>query len=266
MDPTGLAAEEPQTYSYTPDPGTGFYAAARFVMQQSGIEDQSLLREISDGIQLSFEMQGMSLQAGETYELYDAGMYVPGLASNNVSENLRYFVIHDTGILGESLSKYEEPARRKRFHGTVHGFIDPKGEFLQTTPFGEVAIGTKMERDRRKGIGEMVHIELLLPRDETPTRAQYERLAAIYNELTGGQASLIILPHKEVDRGIPRGHSDPRNFDFNYFYQVLRENHNISIIPGITGITQERYSFPNHADMIENWPPRLSGRPERAAP
>lgn len=261
----------PKTFQYIPAAESGFEAAAKFVIQQSRLdlkpdEYNQAVKDVTEAIGKSFK--GITLKAGETYTLKDAGAYVPRLAKDPVGTKnskleinlqLKYFVIHDTGVNGEVLSKYNEPQRRKIFYGKVHRFLDSKGCDLEITPFDVVARGTRMDRNMNKGSGEMIHIELLLNKQERPTKEQYLKLAKIYNELTGGKASLIIVPHREVDRGVPNGHSDPRNFDFNYFYQVLKEKYNINIIPGVTGITKERYQIENDSDMVQNWPPLLSG-------
>lgn len=299
----GGAKQIPTEFRYVVRQGDSYWTLARHIMKNSGrpyiVQQEQvnnrLVKEIAEAIENDLRKNGKTeLHPGDELLLRDVGYYVPRLKLADdarethrletlssaveppkplVNEKFKYFVIHDTGVNGESLRKYE--SEKKKYRGTVHGFIDTKGTFLQTTPFNEDAYGTKMDAFKNKGVGEMVHIELLLDENGFPTAAQYEKLADIYNQLTGGKASLIIVPHREVDRGVTgyydkdgkwvasAGHNDPRNFDFNYFYWVLKEKYNITIIPGITGITQERYSYNNQADMIVNWPPVLAGKPKR---
>jgi hypothetical protein len=257
------------------------------IIKQEQINNR-LVEEVAEAIKRDLVDKGIiTLNPGVVLCLRDVWYYVPRLRlsgvideirsveadpKEDINEKLKYFVIHDTGVNGESLSKYG--AEKEKYKRTVHGFIDPEGAFLQTTTFSEEAYGTKMDAFKNKGVGEMIHIELLLNKEMTPTAAQYDKLAEIYKQLSGGEASLIIVTHREIDRGVTgyykegkwvasTGHNDPRNFGFDYFYQVLKEKFNITIIPGVSGITQERYNYDNQRDMLVNWPPVLSGKPER---
>ena len=291
----GSGKQPPTEFTYIVRQGDGYWSLARYIMKNSGrsyiiqqLNNNRLVGEIATAIQNDLTNKGITtLNPGVVLLLRDVGYYVPRLRLSGVleeigsveadpkeeiNERLKYFVIHDTGVSGESLSKYE--AMKGKYKGTVHGFINPEGAFLQTTPFSEEAYGSKMDAFKNKGVGEMFHIELLLNEELTPTIAQYSKLAEIYNQISGGEACLIIVPHREIDRGVTgyykgekwvasAGHNDPRNFDFSYFYQVLKENYNIRIIPGVSGITQERYNYDNQSDMVVNWPPVLTGKPER---
>ena len=110
VDPTGLS-EEPATLKFTPKQGRTFWDAARFVLQNSErpgtwLADQAkknpkLVKELAEAIQKDFEARGINgLKYGETYELYDAGYYIPRLAVKNnasASNATRRVVLIDAG-------------------------------------------------------------------------------------------------------------------------------------------------------------------------
>lgn len=167
MDPTGLKEEETKTYSYTPEVKTGFLAAARFVMENSERQTQwlaqqvkenpDLVKEVAKGIEMSFKMQGLALQAGQTYELQDAGVYVPRLSINKLSTNtattsaereiidkflpntrfgtlrskqeIKSIVVHQTG--GTTAEGAIETFKKS---GSAHYLVDKDGTIIRLMP------------------------------------------------------------------------------------------------------------------------------------
>lgn len=132
---------------------------------------------------------------------------------------------------------------------------------INIVPFNKMAWATKTEKQRRELVGKMYHIELNYPSGGVPSEEMYNKLADTYkalNEIAQRQGrNLIIVPHREVDRGIPNGHLDPENFDFNHFYKVLRSK-GVNV-DEISKVTQDRYLIPNMAGHESSWPPVLSG-------
>jgi N-acetyl-anhydromuramyl-L-alanine amidase AmpD len=169
----------------------------------------------------------------------------------------KYFVIHSTG--GELSKKSIEGY--KGHQGKAHAYIMRDGEMINIIDFNQDAWATKREKQDKSLIGLMYHIELNYAEGESPSKPQYSKLAEIFKQLNTEAAkygdNLVIVPHKEVDRGVKNGHSDPENFDFNYFYEVLK-GQGVEV-DKINKITQDRYSIPNRADQKSNWPPVLSG-------
>ena len=88
----------------------------------------------------------------------------------------------------------------------------------------------------------------------------FNELAKIYYYFyKANNRKLIIVPHREFDRGVSGAHDDPTNFDFKKFYKILQNSYNIIIIEGTDGIEQSRYEKPNQGDNIHSFPPILSG-------
>ncbi len=172
-----------------------------------------------------------------------------------------YFVIHSTG--GELSKKSIEGYIGHQ--GKAHAYIMRDGEIINIIDFDKDAWATKREKQDKSLIGTMYHIELNYAAGDSPSKAQYNKLAEIYKQLNTEAVKsgddLIIVPHIEVDRGVKNGHSDPENFDFDHFYSVLKEQG--VKVEKVNKITQGRYSIPNRADQKSNWPPVLSGAVER---
>jgi hypothetical protein len=169
----------------------------------------------------------------------------------------KYFVVHSTG--GELSKKSIEGY--KGHQGKAHAYIMCDGELINIVDFNKDAWATKMEKQDKSLIGLMYHIELNYAAGGSPSKPQYSKLAEIFQQLNieavKNRDNLVIVPHIEVDRGVKNGHSDPENFDFDYFYGVLK---GLGIeVDKISKITQQRYSIPNRADQKSNWPPVLSG-------
>ena len=173
----------------------------------------------------------------------------------------RYFVIHSTcGVLAkETILDW----KKKKFRGKAHKYVMKDGSVEELWPFSERGVyATKAEKNNPSLKGIMLHIELNYRDGESPTNAQYETLADLYKEACKEFGKLIIVPHKEIDRGIQSGHSDPTDFDFDKLYKLVNSRIAAPLSPS-DGITQIRYEVPNQADQVNVWPPKLDGKPER---
>ena len=113
----------------------------------------------------------------------------------------------------------------------------------------------------------MFHVELNYGAPSVPTKAQYDKLADLYIEASDIEGCWpIIVPHIEVDRGIDDGHSDPTDFDYTYFYSVLKTKG--VPIDEISKFDHDRYwgkeifKVPWRTDKT-NWPPILKGNPHQ---
>lgn len=190
-----------------------------------------------------------------------AGTTEIGKISSPSGLKTKYFVIHSTG--GEMSQKTIEGF--KGYEGKAHAYILRDGQLINIVPFDQKAWATKREKQDKSLIGSMYHIELNYAAGGSPNEAQYNKLAEIFKQLNAEMVKkgheLVIVPHKEVDRGLKSGHSDPENFDFGHFYDVLK-NQGVDI-DKIRKITPERYSAPSQADQKSNWPPILTGPVER---
>lgn len=152
-----------------------------------------------------------------------------------------------------------------RSKGHVYVFSD--GTQYALWPITETSVwATKIESRRnppRKG--KMIHIELSYAAGGAPTEEQYQTLASLYIQANAITCkTLVIVPHIEVDRGIPNGHMDPENFDYNHFYEILRGRG--VAIDDIEKFDHDRYwghsSYRQPwADDTTSWPPVLSGNP-----
>jgi hypothetical protein len=106
LDSVKDGGEIPTSFQYTPKEGTGYFAAAKFIIENSGDlrlvqqvkKNPYLISEVAKAIQMSFEKQGIALQAGKTYTLSDAGSYVPRLATKGeISTSFKYIPEAGTG-------------------------------------------------------------------------------------------------------------------------------------------------------------------------
>ncbi|ANB74930.1 hypothetical protein AYM40_20995 [Paraburkholderia phytofirmans OLGA172] len=172
-------------------------------------------------------------------------------SSANDHPEARYFVIHDTSInvctrtqqFSESDSSSATWNRKERWEdsGDAHLFITRDGKSIQPQgrDFSTPWRATKLESfvgDRTRGI--FLHVENVQLRTvdlrpsegplnakgncrndriaQTPgfTDAQYDRLALAYIDASvRAKRWLVPAYHVAIDRGIPDGHDDPRNFD-----------------------------------------------------
>ena len=194
----------------------------------------------------------------------DPELKSPDLSEYSIQSSVKYFILHSSG--GVSSKKTIEGWDAE---GKGHTYILQNGEIVKKKNFNELAWATKTEKKTNSyyqaaARGACIHIELVYTDSGNPNDEQYGMLAKIYyNIYKKNNRKLIIVPHREFDRGIPDGHDDPKNFDFNKFYKILLDEYKLSITPGIEGITQERYSKPNQSDNVYHFPPILSGRIER---
>jgi len=135
-----------------------------------------------------------------------------------------YFAIHSTaGRINDSVvEKYKEDKIRTQ----GHIYIKENGELIVVWPMSERdvrATKTEWKSNNPEARGDIVHIELIYARGGTPSDKQYEALADLYIEASKEfDKNLTIVPHKEIDRGLKNGHSDPENFDFNKLYDILK--------------------------------------------
>ena len=194
----------------------------------------------------------------------DPELKSPDLSEYSIQSSVKYFILHSSG--GVSSKKTIEGWDAE---GKGHAYILQNGEIVKKKNCNELAWATKTEKKTNSyyqaaARGACIHIELVYTDSGNPNDEQYGMLAKIYyNIYKKNNRKLIIVPHREFDRGIPDGHDDPKNFDFNKFYKILLDEYTLSITPGIEGITQERYSKPNQSDNVYHFPPILSGRIER---
>jgi hypothetical protein len=191
------------------------------------------------------------------------------LSAFKLDPAVKYFVVHSTAATEKSTLNEIEPYRNIINHtfesgGKGHAYIFKDGSIIILVPYTEKTWATKAERKENHHVlawGACIHIELVYPEDAVPTEKQYQELAKLYYLFyKANNRKLIIVSHLEMDRGIKEGHSDPTNFNFNIFYDIIRKTYSIDIIAGTDGITNERHNKSlNQEDMINSYPPVLSG-------
>jgi len=182
-----------------------------------------------------------------------------------------HFVIHSTA--------YEVPEskilswKNSKVTGQGHKYVMRDGKVIEVWPFSAKNVfATKAEHKAGKvSKGQMFHVELNYKELVLPTEAQYQALADLYLEAADVHDYWpIIVPHIEVDRGIPDGHRDPSDFDYNRFYDILKKR-NVPI-DDIPHFEHERYwgeaapgSEPLYWDPQASdnfsWPPVLKRKP-----
>lgn len=215
-------------------------------------KNESFLNENTSKVSLEF--------VSETYK------------SCNVNDKGRsHFVIHSTGSdmtldAIKTLTKYNTDSRLK---SKGHIYVMKDGSSLEIWPLKEELIwATKAESlNNGKLKGKMFHIELNYDDSKEPSKEQYNTLAKLYIEASNlVKCWPTIVPHIEIDRGIKDGHSDPTNFDYNNFYNVLKKL-NVPI-ESILKFDHNRYwghesyKTPYATDKY-NWPPILTGNPHK---
>ena len=200
--------------------------------------------------------------AGGVFNLKNLSMYMYSYGSPIIMIDLdgnepKYFVVHSTGMA----SSAETYKSWKGKVGKGHLYIMPNGERIQIVGFDKMARATKTENVRKDLRGKMYHIELVYKGGDKPTDEQYKELAAVFKELNDKEADgLIIVSHREIDRGIPEGHNDPTDFDFDVLYSLLEK---LGLkIEEIKKISQERHKVNNMAGQVNSWPPELEGKPK----
>ncbi len=157
-----------------------------------------------------------------------------------------HFIVHETDGLSD-VARFRRDDRQRTSVSMFIGRDDERsandGHYL-VHDFDESRSGTKWvsraeNRVKRKNLG-FVSIELVTPhikqgssQDQTYTDGQYRDLAIAYVMASRRAGRLLtITPHKEIDRGIPGGHTDPRDLDWNRFYGEI--NLLLGMPPGTT--------------------------------
>lgn len=192
----------------------------------------------------------------------------PDLTAYKLESKVKYFIVHSTA--GEKALDKKTIEDWKGADGKAHAYIMNNGEIVQIVDFTEFAWATRTEDPDRPqwysvaARGACIHIELNYATHASPSDAQYNELAKIYYYFyKKNNRKLVIVPHREVDRGVIGAHDDPTNFNFVKFYKILKDSYNIEIIVGTDGIEQSRYEKPNQADNVHSFPPVLSGSIKR---
>ena len=272
------------TFIYTVKSGDGFIGIARYIFSQSPrsyiqglVKRYDMMKETAEKIEadLKSEYIGFKLAVNQKITLHsDPGYYIPRLAlvanhaslsqqakkkATAIAHDDSYFVIHSTdgNLKDEYLSKLVNDKKT----GSGHAYINKQGSIFKIWPYNSVnGWATRSERSEKKPElrGKLVNIELVYGASESPTEDQYKVLADIYIETKSlFNKWLPIAAHREIDRGIPGGHSDPKGFDFNHFYSVLK-NKNVPI-ESINKQSQERFNQAPWCEHKWSWPPVLTG-------
>lgn len=198
---------------------------------------------------------------------------VDELHQYRLPDRVEYFVLHCTAGSNLNLGgKHGLKAKKKagtRWAG--HVYIDKTGEIFQLVPFKEVATATKTEIPKIKkkknpwyqssARGAMLHFEQVFV-EGPPTEKQYEKLAFFYNKFyeANNKKKLIIVSHREIDRGIPNGHEDPPKFNYATFYKLLKDKYSIDIKVGEEGIAQGRHDQKQDYGYKVEYPPVLEDK------
>lgn len=271
------------TLNYTVKTGDGYLAIARYIFSQSHrsyiqglVKDYLVMKEAAKSLEadLKHSYINFKLKVGQILKLHaDPGYYIPRLAlkaehgspitkaakkSKSPAVNDYYFVIHST--VGNLKDDALEKKIKDKVVGTGHAYINKEGTVFKIWPYNSPkGWATRTERTENKPVlrGKLVNIELVYGKGEEPTEKQYNALADIYietKELFGKQLS--IAAHREIDRGIKGGHSDPAGFKFNYFYTILK---NKSVpTDSINKQTQARFNQSPWCEHKWSWPPELT--------
>lgn len=188
----------------------------------------------------------------------------------------KYFVLHTADIYGKTNKTWVEGLKGKD-SGHATGYIWGDGDitWLPNTSLEEEFGATKQEYEQktttpvRNILGTMIHMGMNYDTRNNghPSDEQYETLARIYFYIyKKNNRKLIIVSHREVDRGITRykgkdnrAHDDPWNFDLKKFYDLLFNKYDITIIEGVDGMTLERFEEPSRPENKIHWPPVLKG-------
>ncbi len=138
----------------------------------------------------------------------------------------KYFILHETVGGPANYQRYRDG---RSSDTRVNLFIgrEPEDNYLGVD-FSRSRTGTK-GNSRRVGSGAkplprqgFISIEIRTPvkaGSNMYTESQYRSLAQAYVMASYRAGEMLTtVPHREVDRGVKNGHSDPRNFDWNRFY------------------------------------------------
>ena len=181
-----------------------------------------------------------------------------------------HFVLHCTDVNMSKdaiikLQSLDNPSQRIRYK--AHKYIMQDGEVIEIWPFTEKNVWATKAESIKNLKGRMFHVELNYKVPDGPTELQYQSLANLYIEASDIEGCWpIIVPHIEVDRGIPDSHKDPTDFDYNKFYSILKSRH--VPIDSIPHFKHERYwgyfhsKIPYKEDKY-SWPPVLEGDPHK---
>jgi len=182
-----------------------------------------------------------------------------------------HFVLHCTaGNMSlksiKEHTNYDGSEGRKR--SKAHVYLMKDGTTLQIWPFSEKNVWATKIESKNNLKGRMFHVEINYGKPDVPTEEQYQGLADLYLEAAHVEKCWpIIVPHIEVDRGIADGHSDPTDFNYNHFYDVLKEKGvPISTIPKFDHDRywgKPNYKIPWGSDK-NSWPPVLEGNPHKS--
>ena len=273
------------TFKYTVKSGDGYLSIAKHIFSQSSrsyiqglTKRYDLMKEAAAKIEADLKQQyfNFKLSVGQVLQLSsDPGYYIPRLALTTSNANLNqqakqkakapiqndeYFVIHSTdgNLKDDKLNKFVSDKKT----GGGHAYVNKQGAVFKIWEYNSPkGWATRAERSENKADlrGKLVNIELVYGESESPTEAQYQALADIYIESQKlFKKWLPIAAHREIDRGIPGGHSDPKGFDFNYFYSVLKTKK--VPIDSINKQSQDRFNQAPWCEHKWTWPPVLTGK------
>jgi flagellum-specific peptidoglycan hydrolase FlgJ len=155
----------------------------------------------------------------------------------------RVFVVHET--VGEGVYASLEAFRKGAKKDTrVNMFIGRRpGDYYVGRDFEISRSGAKRFNNASKGF---VSVELVTQlNNPTYTDSQYEALARAYIMASYRAGRMLqVVPHREIDRGVPGGHNDPRSFDWERFYGTV--NRMLGLPESTTyGVLQERAKIGN---------------------
>jgi hypothetical protein len=235
---------------------------------------QEILRQMAIRLRTSSDYRGFSALAlfnhvvlaemtSETIEL-SIKIVCP------IDADLRsHFVVHCTsGNMSESgIKTMTNFNSQERSRSKAHKYVMIDGTVIEIWPFSEKNVWATKTETRNNLKGKMFHVELNYSEPSVPSDAQYEALANLYIEASDIEGCWpIFVPHIEVDRGIPDGHGDPTDFNYNKFYDILRsKNVPIDDIPHFDHNRywgEQRYRTPWSNDLY-SWPPILTGDPHK---
>lgn len=180
-----------------------------------------------------------------------------------------HFVLHCTaGNMSEASIKehtsFDTDARKR---SKAHKYIMPDGKVIEIWSFTEKNVWATKAESKNNLKGQMFHVEINYGSPSVPSYAQYNSLADLYLEASDIEECWpIIVPHLEVDRGIPDGHGDPTDFDYDKFYKLLKDK--VVPIDTIPHFEHDRYwgdksyKVPWGNDK-NSWPPILKGNPHK---
>jgi hypothetical protein len=180
-----------------------------------------------------------------------------------------YFAVHCTAFY-TSVASAERWVKRLRQEGRrakSHGVILENGDYKELWPLSERPVyATKTEtcpETRAGAMGSIINVELhyfcgydgrdlAVLKEATP--AQYKTLAELYLKARELFGELVIVSHKEIDRGLRDGHQDPIGFSFETFLLRIRE-----LQPGARpcSTTDARQRLPSTPDYSHTWQPNL---------